>query len=96
MSMKSQAQRGAMAAAAEGNSTLDIPKDVGAKMLADDEGGKLPQKTPKKKPPKDRADRLAGQGLVSDEQLAKAKKKLAPKIAAPVVDDDDEGDHEYR
>lgn len=48
-----------------------------------------------KKPPKDRADRLAGQGLVSDEQLAKAKKKLAPKIApAPIAADEADGDPE--
>lgn len=44
----SQAQRGAMAAAAEGNSTLGIPKKVGQDFMAADKGGKLPARAPKK------------------------------------------------
>lgn len=90
----SQAQRGAMAAAAEGKSKLGISKEVGEEYMDADEGGKLPPKAPKKKaPPKDRSDRLAGQGLISDEQLAKAKKKLGPKIApAPIAKDEADGD----
>jgi len=38
----SEAQRRAMNAAAEGNSTLDIPKAVGKEFVAADQGGKLP------------------------------------------------------
>ena len=44
----SQAQRGAMYAAAAGKSTLGIPKSVGQEFVAADPGGKLPKK--KKKP----------------------------------------------
>lgn len=40
----SEAQRRAMAAAAEGKSTLGIPKKVGAEFMAADQGGKLPEK----------------------------------------------------
>ncbi len=40
----SEAQRGAMAAAAAGKSTLGIPKKVGAEFMASDKGGKLPAK----------------------------------------------------
>ena len=50
----SEAQRGAMAAAAQGNSTLGIPKNVGADFMAADKGGKLPAKAPKKKSARDR------------------------------------------
>jgi hypothetical protein len=39
----SQAQRGAMGAAAGGNSTLGIPKSVGKDFIAADKGGKLPE-----------------------------------------------------
>lgn len=39
----SQAQRGAMAAAAHGNSTLGIPKKVGKEFIDADKGGKLPE-----------------------------------------------------
>lgn len=42
MPLQSQAQRGAMYAAAEGKSTLGIPASVGAKFVAHDQGGKLP------------------------------------------------------
>lgn len=38
----SDAQRRAMYAAKEGNSTLGIPKDVGAEFAAADPGGSLP------------------------------------------------------
>jgi len=38
----SQAQRGAMAAAKAGHSTLGIPQKVGADFMAADKGGKLP------------------------------------------------------
>lgn len=43
----SQAQRGAMAAAAAGNSTLGIPKSVGKDFMAADKGGKLPARKSK-------------------------------------------------
>lgn len=42
MPMKSQQQRKAMHAAAEGKSTLGIPKKVAKKFVAEDTGGKLP------------------------------------------------------
>lgn len=45
----SQAQRGAMGAAAAGKSTLGIPKKVGQEFMAADTGGKLPPYAPKKK-----------------------------------------------
>lgn len=40
----SQAQRGAMHAAAEGKSTLGIPKKVGKEFVKGDEPGKLPKR----------------------------------------------------
>lgn len=40
---KSQAQRAAMHAAAEGHSTLGIPKKVGAEFVKGDKPGKLPK-----------------------------------------------------
>jgi hypothetical protein len=40
----SQAQRAAMHAAAEGHSTLGIPKKVGAEFVKGDQPGKLPEK----------------------------------------------------
>lgn len=43
MPMKSQAQRAAMHAAAEGKSTLGIPKKVAKEFVAADQGGKLPK-----------------------------------------------------
>jgi len=43
---KSQAQRGAMYAAASGKSTLGIPKKVGKEFVRGDKPGKLP---PRKK-----------------------------------------------
>jgi hypothetical protein len=42
MPMLSQAQRGAMHAAAEGRSTIGIPKSVGKRFVAHDQGGHLP------------------------------------------------------
>jgi hypothetical protein len=39
---KSKAQRGAMYAAAEGKSTLGIPKKVGKEFVKGDKPGKLP------------------------------------------------------
>lgn len=44
MPIVSQAQRGAMFAAAEGKSTLGIPKKVGEEFVKTDKGGKLPEK----------------------------------------------------
>lgn len=43
----SQKQRAAMAAAAQGRSTLGIPRAVGKEYIAADRGGKLPQKAKK-------------------------------------------------
>lgn len=40
----SEQQRKAMAAAANGKSTLGIPKKVGAEFIASDKGGKLPSR----------------------------------------------------
>lgn len=40
----SQVQRGAMAAAAAGHSTLGIPKSVGKDFMDADTGGKLPER----------------------------------------------------
>jgi hypothetical protein len=40
----SQAQRGAMQAAAQGKSTLGIPKKVGKEFAKGDTGGKLPKR----------------------------------------------------
>ena len=44
MPMMSQAQRGAMFAAAAGKSTLGIPQTVGKEFADADTGGKLPRK----------------------------------------------------
>lgn len=44
----SQKQRAAMAAAAEGRSTIGIPKSVGKEKIAADKGGKLPKRAKKK------------------------------------------------
>ncbi len=49
MPMKSQAQRGAMYAAAAGKSTLGIPKKVAKEFVKSDKGGKLPRKVKKEK-----------------------------------------------
>lgn len=42
---KSQKQRAAMHAAAEGKSTLGIPKTVGKEFVKGDPGGKLPKRS---------------------------------------------------
>lgn len=47
MPMESEAQRRAMHAAAQGKSTLGIPKKVAKKFVAHDQGGKLPEKKTK-------------------------------------------------
>jgi hypothetical protein len=49
MPLVSQAQRGAMYAAAEGKSTLGIPKKVGQEFVAADKPGKLPARKSKPK-----------------------------------------------
>jgi hypothetical protein len=50
MPVVSEAQRRAMYAAKEGKSTLGIPKDVGADIIAATPAGtKLPARAPKKK-----------------------------------------------
>jgi hypothetical protein len=51
MPMKSQAQRGAMYAAAAGNSTLGIPQKVGQEFAEADTGGKLPARAKAEKVP---------------------------------------------
>lgn len=45
----SEAQRKAMAAAASGHSSLGISKKVGREFMAEDKGGKLPERAKKKK-----------------------------------------------
>jgi hypothetical protein len=49
MPPRSEAQRGAMYAAAKGKSTIGIPKKVGKEFVAADKPGKLPQKVKQKK-----------------------------------------------
>ena len=49
MPIKSQAQRGAMYAAAAGKSNIGIPKSVGKEFVASDKGGKLPKRAKKRK-----------------------------------------------
>jgi hypothetical protein len=44
----SQAERGAMAEAADGKSKIGIPKKVGAEFMKADPGGKLPSKADKR------------------------------------------------
>lgn len=75
----SQAQRGAMAAAAKGDSNLGISKKVGQEFMATDPGGALPKKAPPKPPAKKAPPvgaQLAKRGLVSDTAMKKAKAKL--------------------
>ena len=43
MPPKSEAQRRAMQAAAQGKSTIGIPKKIGKEFVKSDPGGKLPQ-----------------------------------------------------
>jgi hypothetical protein len=54
----SRAQRAAMHAAAEGHSTLGIPKKVGEEFDEADPGGKLPKKKPAKKDDESMAKRI--------------------------------------
>jgi len=49
MPILSQAQRGAMHAAAEGRSTLGIPKKVGREFVKSDTGGHLPEYVQRRK-----------------------------------------------
>jgi len=49
MPPRSEAQRRAMKYAAEGKSTIGIPKKVGSEYSSSDKGGKLPPKVPKKR-----------------------------------------------
>ncbi len=49
MPMRSESQRFAMHAAAAGKSTIGIPKSVGKKYAAHDQGGKLPKRAKKSK-----------------------------------------------
>jgi hypothetical protein len=49
MPPKSQAQRGAMYAAAAGKSTLGIPKKVGKEFVKTDKPGKLPKRKKSKR-----------------------------------------------
>lgn len=49
MPPKSEAQRGAMYAAAQGKSTIGIPKKVGKEFVKADKGGKLPKRVKSRK-----------------------------------------------
>lgn len=49
MPMRSQRQRAAMHAAAEGKSTLGIPRKVAREFVKSDKGGKLPRTAKPKK-----------------------------------------------
>jgi hypothetical protein len=68
MPSSSRAENAAMHSAAEGNSTLGIPKSVGKDFVKADHGrkvGKLPKHVKRK------AKRLAKSGMISEKQLAK-------------------------
>ena len=68
MPMESQAQNAAMRAAAEGKSTLGIPKKVGKKFVSASHGqkvGKLPKHVHAK------ARKMHAKGLISDKQMKK-------------------------
>ena len=67
----SQAQRGAMHAAASGNSTLGIPKSVGQEFASADPGGKLPEKKVADDGPADRFS-LSPDGRVVDSVSGKS------------------------
>lgn len=71
MPATSQSQFRAMKAAASGNSTLGIPKDVGEEFTKDLGPGDV-KSLPKRKP--SRADRLHAAGKISDNQRAKMSK----------------------
>jgi hypothetical protein len=66
MPMESQAQAAAMHAAAEGRSTIGIPKSVGKKFVKDSHGQSV------KKLPK-RVRQAHKRGLISDRQMAKMR-----------------------
>lgn len=77
MPIRSQAQQGAMYAAAAGDSTLGIPKSVGADFVAAGPAGgsfaKLPEKvTQKKKTPGHKMAQAYAEGRISDRAMAKA------------------------
>lgn len=78
MPPETEAQRKAMASAAEGKSKLGIPAKVGKEFMDADDGGKLPAR----KEPEDRADALHKKGLISEKarDAAKAKAKSAAKV----------------
>jgi hypothetical protein len=62
----SQAQRGAMFAAAAGKSTLGIPQKVGQEFAEADTGGKLPAKARQEKVPAKMKKRPPGFGKPVD------------------------------
>lgn len=66
MPSESQAQSRAMHAAAEGKSTLGIPKSVGKDFVKADHGRKI------KRLPK-HAHKMAKRGLISERQIKKMK-----------------------
>lgn len=77
MPILSKAQQGAMYAAAAGNSTLGIPKSVGADFVAAGPAGgsyaKLPEKAvQKKKTPGRKMSKAYAEGRISDRAMAKA------------------------
>jgi hypothetical protein len=58
--MQSEAQRKAMHAAAEGTSTVGIPKKVAKEFVAADQGGKLPKTVGQYSLPKSKGKRMKG------------------------------------
>lgn len=64
MPMQSQAQRGAMYAAAAGKSTLGIPPSVGADFVDSDKPGKLPAR-------KSKVKRMRKSGAISDKAASR-------------------------
>lgn len=69
MPIVSKAQNAAMHSAAEGKSTLGIPKKVGQEFTADQKPGDV-KDLPQRKS-KSRVDRLRERGLISDKAAAK-------------------------
>lgn len=67
----SEAQRGAMASAAEGKSKIGISKKVGEEFMAADKGGKLPARAEESK-----ADKLHKKGLISEKARDTANDKI--------------------
>lgn len=71
----SQAQRGAMAAAAAGNSNVGIPASVGKDFMAADKGGKLPER---KKKPGTRSSRMyKSKGIAGQKRMQAAAAEAA-------------------